>query len=49
MSDLENTLIMKLDGGEVTIAMRPDVAPSMLNVSRNWCAVATTMVSIFIA
>ncbi|MGD2133264.1 MAG: peptidylprolyl isomerase [Maricaulaceae bacterium] len=27
MSDPENTLILELEGGEVTIALRPDLAP----------------------
>lgn len=27
MADAENTLILKLDAGDVTIAMRPDLAP----------------------
>ena len=41
--DLENTLILTLDTGVVTIRLRPDLATSP--VSRNWRAKASMTAS----
>ncbi len=40
-ADLENTLILTLESGPVTIKLRPDLAPATSIGSRNWSARAS--------
>jgi peptidylprolyl isomerase/peptidyl-prolyl cis-trans isomerase B (cyclophilin B) len=38
IKDPENTIIMTLTGGDVVIALLPDVAPEHTNRMKNWPA-----------